>query len=249
MKKIILPLLISTTALAWGPEGHQITGGIAERHLTPATLAKVRSLIGNESLKQLSTWADEIKSDPRNGYTKPWHFVNIPNGQTYQQSQKDPAGDVVEAIGRFTAVLNDPRLPQDKRRDALAFVVHFLGDVHQPFHVGLTEDRGGNSIRATWQGRDTNLHAVWDTSMIRDQGQSVDAIIARLDQIPAAQVPAISSVPLSAWIAEDIALRPLIYSYRLGQETSYERAVTQAMDQQLLRGGLRLAAWLNTNLK
>src|SRR5437867_3956546 len=104
-----LLVLVSSTASPWGAIGHRIVGHIAEQHLSPEVRQHIQALLGPESLAQVSTWPDEIRADPKWAHASPWHYVNIADDETYETASKNPGGDVVEAIQRFTMVLRDPQ--------------------------------------------------------------------------------------------------------------------------------------------
>lgn len=177
---ILCALLLAapTAAFAWGPNGHRIVGRIAENHLTDEASRAVACLIGPESLAQVSTWPDEIRSDPAWKKSAPWHYISIDDGETLTTTQRDPAGDVLEALQRFEAALRDPQATPDAKREALKFLVHFVGDVHQPLHVGRRDDLGGNRVEAFWFAEKTNLHSVWDFQLIENvTGRGFGALI------------------------------------------------------------------------
>ena len=170
MKKLILMtsllMILSPNAFSWGRTGHRIVGEIAQRNLDPKTLKAIRELCGEEDLSRLSTWPDEIRSDPKMGYTTPWHYVSIPNGKTYFDQKRNKDGDVIESLYRFEETLRDSKDTKEHKIEALKFLIHMTGDLHQPLHVGLAEDRGGNSIRVKWFKTETNLHSIWDEDLI-----------------------------------------------------------------------------------
>lgn len=170
---VILFALI-TRALAWGYEGHRIIANIAERCIEPATARRVRVLLAVENettLADVANWADQIRGQRRN--TAPWHFVDIPiypapgTPAAYDPARDCPGGNcVVAKIDEFAAELHDGGLPSRQRLEALKFLVHFVGDLHQPLHASNNNDRGGNAVRVRFNGSDTNLHAVWDNGII-----------------------------------------------------------------------------------
>jgi len=119
-----------------------------------------------------------MRSDPAWHHASPWHYVNIGDDETYETAQKNPEGDVVEAIQRLTGVLRDSQAtPQDKVV-AVKFLVHFVGDIHQPLHVGRHDDQGGNTIQVQWFGAPSNLHKVWDEQLIEAQKLSFSEFAA-----------------------------------------------------------------------
>jgi len=161
-------------ALAWGGEGHRIAAEIAEQYLEPEVAEHVRELLAVENatnLAAVSTWADDIRSQRRE--TARWHFVNIPihtppgTPLAYDAARDCPQGDcVVAAIERFEGVLRDKAAPPRDRLEALKFVVHFVADVHQPLDCADDQDSGGNDERLIFLGRQTSLHAVWDSGIL-----------------------------------------------------------------------------------
>lgn len=154
---------LGSPAHAWGPIGHRITGAIADENLSGVTRAQVQLLLGSEDLAQASTWPDEMRSDPSEFWQKtagPWHYVTVPNGIEYEAPDTPPEGDAMTALARFTETLRDPKASQDDKRLALRFIVHIIGDLHQPLHAGNGTDRGGNDFKVTWFGKSTNLHSV-----------------------------------------------------------------------------------------
>jgi hypothetical protein len=162
-------LAAPSESFALGSEGHRIVAEIAEQYLTPDTARQVRELLGIEnatSLADVANWADQIRGQRRE--TASWHVVDIPiSGPGYDARRACPRGDcVVAKIKEFTAELQDGSLPARERLEALKFVVHFVADVHQPLHASDNSDRGGNEIHVEFLRHQTNLHAVWDTSIL-----------------------------------------------------------------------------------
>jgi S1/P1 Nuclease len=186
VRRQLLPLLsitastlLTTLALAWGPEGHAIVAEIAEARLTPAAAQAVAQLLSQDDvqhLDQIASWADSIRA--QHPETGPWHFVDIPlSAQGYNAARDCPGGNcVVEQIQRWGAVLGDATVAPAERLIALKYVVHFVGDIHQPLHCETNfasrpppnGDRGGNDVHLTYFGRSTNLHAVWDGGIIEE---------------------------------------------------------------------------------
>lgn len=157
----------ASAAFAWGGEGHRLVARIADAQLTAPARAAVQRLLALEpgqTLEGISTWADEH----RNPVTAPWHYMNFPRGECqYQQERDCPDGRcVVSAIERQTELLRTSRDAQEQLT-ALKYLVHLVGDVHQPLHAGWGDDRGGNSYQLQAFMRGSNLHAFWDTGMIR----------------------------------------------------------------------------------
>jgi hypothetical protein len=245
-------LVFSQFAAAWGLEGHQIIAKVAENHLDETTKIMVQSLIGNNNLYSTASWADEIRKDRRE--TGPWHYVDIPLGGSYVASRDcaPPKSCVVEKISEYVKVLTDKHASREERAEALRFVVHFVGDVHQPFHA-VGNARGGNDIRVRFLDSaqcgpyTCELHGVWDTSMILRTGLRRDDYAARLEDLikrdhldglaggtPEQWANDSARLAKAAWVPDGANL----------DEQYFEREITVA-DRQMALAGLRLAKLLN----
>ncbi len=242
-------LALHSPAMAWGPTGHRVTGAIAEANLSGVARAHVHQILGNESLAEASTWPDEMRADPSEFWQKtasPWHYVTVPAGVGYSVALAPPQGDAVTALTRFTATLRDPKAGMDDKRLALRFIVHIIGDLHQPLHAGRPGDHGGNDIAVTWFGKPTNLHAVWDSAMIDDRLLSWTEQTAWLERrITPEQIIAWSDVRPATWINESAALRETIYPTDPKLSWDYTWKYRQTINDRLSMGGVRIAAYLN----
>ena len=156
-------LVTPSSAFAWGKTGHRVVAAIADTQLSGLARAHIREILGpGETLDDAANWPDEMRSDPAIFWQRtasPWHYVTL-NGITYDHAP--PEGDALEALNHFRAVLQDPKASLADKQMALRFVIHIVGDLHQPLHVGKCCDKGGNNVKVTWFGKPTNLHAVWD---------------------------------------------------------------------------------------
>lgn len=174
-----LVLLSPLLAFGWGDDGHVVVCKIAEAYLKPATRTAINDLLDNRPISdsRLCVWADLIRSgavyDRKYPNHRNWHYINL----ELQLAEKnyDPAkmpDHVLEAIPRFAKLMCDPSLTKEDRKEALLFVIHFVGDMHQPLHCSnRNDDRGGNlqlikSFRGTKEDR-LNLHWVWDTHLFK----------------------------------------------------------------------------------
>ena len=241
----LLLALLASTAHAWGSQGHQVIALLAEQELTPRAKEQVQILLAlepGETLASISTWADEH----RNPTTAPWHYVNFPkNSCTYDAQRDCPDGNcVVAAIDKQLAVLAS-KATDDRRLTALKYVVHLVADVHQPLHAGYGEDRGGNTYQLQAFMRGSNLHALWDTGLIKNLAMSNEALVAKL-----APVSVLSQVS-AAGIAEEscrIVGMPGFYPARKVGVDYIER-YTPVMEQRLGMAAARLSRLLNQILR
>lgn len=172
--------LLVTQAMAWGTEGHQVIASLAAAQLSAKARTEVVRLLALEpgaTLSSISTWADER----RNPSTGAWHYVNFPRDTCTFDAQRDcPDGScVVGAIEKQLEILASGA-PEEARLRALKYVVHFVGDIHQPLHAGYYDDKGGNKYQLQAFMRGSNLHALWDTGLIRNLSEDADALSARL---------------------------------------------------------------------
>ena len=246
---LAIPFLACTPAQAWGPVGHRITGAIADDNLSGVARAHVHLLLGTQDLAEAATWPDDMKSDPAEYWQKkagPWHYVTVRQGDSYQSKDAPPEGDAMSALDGFTATLRNPKSSIEDKRLALRFIIHIIGDLHQPLHAGGGDDRGGNDVQVTWFGRSTNLHSVWDSAMIEQRSLSYSEYAQWLSRtISPEQVIDWSDPAPSVWIAESIALRRTVYPADPAISWDYAYKHRLAMDDRLKRGGIRIAAYLN----
>lgn len=252
-------LCTALPAFGWGPQGHRLVARLAEQELTPAARAEITRLLAGESdptLAGVANWADDIRDSDAALYrrTARWHFVNIAERGCNYQARRDCRGDdcVVEAIRRQAAILADRRQALAARRDALKFVVHFVGDVHQPLHAGYARDRGGNDTQISDDGFGTNLHALWDSRLVYRQRMGddryVDALVGKpmVVELPRKPLPP----PAAEWAEAScaIVLQPGFYPARPALERGYYANWTPTAEAQLKRAGARLAQLLNAAL-
>jgi nuclease S1 len=237
-----------SVAHAWGSEGHQVVALIAQSQLTPKARVEVERLLAQEpgeTLASVSTWADEH----RNPSTASWHYVNFPRGNCVYDEQRDcPDGYcVVAAIKRQLQVLAS-NAPDDRRRTALKYLVHFVGDVHQPLHAAFMDDKGGNKYQLQAFMRGSNLHAVWDSGLIKNLSEDAESMAFRLEGtrlvFPVADLDPVTAAQESC----SIVSMPGFYPDRLvGQD--YIDRFTPVAERRLAIAGARLAGVLNAALK
>ncbi len=256
----LLLLLVAGSAQAWGPLGHRLVARLAEPQLTPSARAQTQRLLATERLRSLAdvaNWADELRErDPALGRrSSKWHYVNIGEHDCRYAATRDcPNGDcVVEAIGAQAAILADRTRPDAERLQALKFVVHFVGDVHQPLHAGYARDRGGNTFQVHYRGKGSNLHSLWDGTLLNSRGLGETSYLWRLRAAkstrPASAGP-YTPLAAAAWAEQSCAIvrAPGFYppSARIGEDYITRHRLTA--ERQLQLAGARLAALLNASL-
>jgi hypothetical protein len=235
-------------ALAWGKTGHRVVAAIADRGLSAEARAHIQLLLGTESLDEAATWPDDMRSDPSPFWQKtatPWHYVTVAGSQ---YDMAPPEGDAVTALRKFRATLLDPQASLADKQLALRFIVHIVGDLHQPLHVGQPGDHGGNDVKLNFAGRPSNLHSVWDAGLVDDQQLSFSEYAERLSRrtTPEQVIAWTDPNPLD-WVAESAAIRPSVYpaqgTTELGWDYIYK--FRPVMERRLAQAGVRLAAYLN----
>ncbi len=251
---LALLLFAPLPALAWGAQGHEIAAAIALADLTPAARAQVAALLGSDAmLVHDSNWADEIREQrPQTG---DWHFVDIPLDAPGYDARRDcPAGAcVVAQIGDDLHRLADRRLPPPVRAEALRFLIHFVADIHQPLHTEDNNDRGGNAVRVILGREHSNLHHVWDTSLVQAVGFDTGEIAGEISRgITPAQRKQWQAGTPAQWANESHRLaRDEIYA-QVGDRRSlrlprgYAYAEAPVVQMQLAKAGVRLAWLLNS---
>jgi len=260
MIRIALAILLSLApvpAFAWGAQGHEIIAAIALRELSPMARLQTASLLGGDAmLVHDSNWADEIREQrPQTGR---WHYVDIPLDASGYDPRRDcrASACVVAQIENDRRVLGDARAPRQARIEALRFLIHFVGDIHQPLHAVDNNDKGGNAVRVYLPGMRTNLHRVWDAEVVAALGPNADAIAGSIDHaVTPAQRKSWQAGTPADWAAESHRIaRDEIYPAARGRHTmrlptGYPRAESAVTRQQLARAGVRLAWILNTTLR
>ncbi len=232
----------------WGKTGHRIVGEIADQYLTNRTKRKIAKLLNHQSLALVSTYGDEIKSDARYAEFYSWHFVNMPFDQTYQESVKNVKGDLVTGIAYCKKIITDPKATDDDKVFYLKMLIHLIGDMHQPLHVGLEADKGGNDIKVQWQFKDTNLHSVWDSKMIDDYGMSYTELANNVKYLNKKEVKALQNGTIEDWVNDSQQVAKVIYaSVNAGDNlrNEYMYLHFETLRNQLQKGGIRLAKVLN----
>jgi len=247
---ILLAALLFTangTSEKWGRTGHRVVGEIADQYLNPLAKKEVESILGDESLAIASTWMDEIRSNPDYDYTHDWHWVTIPDGNTYGDTEKNPNGDVIKAITDIIAALNEGGLSRSDEAEKLKMLIHLVGDIHMPLHVGTGEDRGGNDIDVEWFWESSNLHSVWDSGMIDYTKLSYTELVKSINHPTREQIRKWQRSGVLDWAYESVELRDQVYDLPEDRELAYDYVYKNydTVEKRLLQAGIRLAGVLN----
>jgi len=248
---IVFVLIISTSNAAspdWGQTGHRTIGEIANNHLKGKAKREIAELLDGQSLAFVSTFSDEIKSDKRYNEFYTWHYVNMPFDVKYEDSEKNPTGDLVTGINKCKEVILDENASKEDKAFYLKMLVHLIGDLHQPMHVGRKEDKGGNTIQVQWFGTGTNLHAVWDSKMLDSYDMTYTELANNTTEISKEQVEFLQNGSVEDWVGDTHTLAIEVYgSVKIGENLRYQYMYHNfgMVRSQLQKGGIRLAKVLN----
>ncbi|MGY6742853.1 MAG: S1/P1 nuclease [Cecembia sp.] len=240
---ILLVFSINTSSFAWGAIGHYVIGKLAEWQMKPQTVQRVEAILHNESISGVGVWMDNIRSDKNYEYTYTWHWVTTADGE-YDPSIQEPTGDAYAAFLQIKENLKKGGLSPQEERDQLRMLIHIVGDLHQPFHVGKPGDRGGNDVKVSFFNKETNIHAVWDSDLIEGKKMSYSEIASELQKrINPALIQQYTSKTPADWLREAAAIRPAMYDIpennRIGYEYIYKHY--HHVEERLTAAGIRLA--------
>lgn len=249
---IMTAVAVTTTlsALAWGQKGHDTVAYIAECHLTPTAKSAAEELLGGKSIVYYSNWLDNASHTPEYDYSRTWHYKNIDADTDYDKAPALSSGDIVTALNEQTAILRDNTRSRAVRELALKMTVHLVGDIHQPLHMGHASDLGGNRWDVKWFNKNTNLHSVWDSSLPESGHKwSYTEWQQQIDRATPSEQATLRSGTPDDWARETYGICTQVYDTtpresRLAYD--YIARWTPVVENQWLKGGLRLAHLLNS---
>jgi hypothetical protein len=258
-KAILFAFLISMSLFSsaswwWGMTGHRVVGEVADRYLTSKARKAIKEILGDESLAMASNWADFIKSDTSYNYLNPWHYINLKGGLSHDEVlnilKPDTGINLYAKLNFVVRELKNKNLEKDKKIVYLRLLIHFVGDLHQPLHVGgRAEDLGGNRVRVIWFNDSTNLHSLWDDKLPEYQKLSYTEWTNAISHTTKAQRSAWQKDPVAEWFYESYQIAQSIYAeikqsnQRLSYRYNFDHLET--INRQLLKAGVRLAGLLN----
>jgi len=249
---LIVFLPLKATSPDWGSTGHRTVGKIAENYLNGKTKRKISEFLDGQSLALVSTFGDDIKSDKRYNKFYTWHYVNMPFGTKYEDAKKNPKGDLVTGIETCKKVILDKNSTKEDKIFYLKMLVHLIGDLHQPMHVGKAEDKGGNTFQVQWFGNGANLHSVWDSKMINHYNMTFTELSDNSAKISKEQVQFLQKGTTVDWANETQTFAIKAYeSTKSGENLKYKYMYNNfgVVRSQLQKGGIRLAKVLNDLFK
>ena len=254
LSRLSITILLAFTILSWGQLGHRTIAAIAEKHLNAKAKQAVHDLIGDSSLSDIANWADEIRNKPEYKRTARWHYINLELGLSKAEFEKKVTEmnepNVYRAILDMEQKLSNTGSSRDEKAEALRFIVHFVGDLHQPMHVSRAEDQGGNKIQVNYGNKGTNLHALWDSRLLEHEGLSDATLTDKIDVASPKQIAEWQKEPIIDWMWESYQISSQLYkeaeemSNRTITDTYYQSHIN-ILEDRLEKAGIRLAGLLN----
>ena len=251
-------ILYSAEAYSWGIIGHRTIAEIAENHISNKSKRKLKKIIGKQNLAYIANWPDFVKSDTLNTYkeTEVWHYVNVKPNQNFTEFEKSlkelSTPNLYNQIIKQKEIIANKNSSKEEKIVALKFLVHLMGDLHQPMHVGRAEDLGGNLIQLTFNRDQTNLHSLWDTKLVDYQRYSYKEFAKVLDYKSKEEIQKIQSGTLENWLYDSYTKANKIYTQTKPNGVysyDYNYKFSGLLEEQLLAGGLRLAKVLDEILQ
>jgi hypothetical protein len=239
---------LSAALVSWGFKGHRAIATIAQKHLTANTGKVVEAVLRGETITDVSTWADEN----RDKTTASWHYLNLPLGLNHEQFvgavSKQGNDNVYSAIIKVEAILKDKASTPDQKNEALKYLVHLVGDAHQPMHVSRKEDKGGNTVQLQFDGKGTNLHALWDSRLMDHEGLSEADVVKQYDWANETQIKKWQADSPMEWLWESYQVSSELYDdIKPGQtiDEAYYKKYIKIVHLRIDQAGIRLAGELN----
>ena len=250
---VALTLMLISPAYPWGDKGHEIIAYIGQAHLSEQAREKVKGILKKSTMAEASIWPDhQGRKIPD---MNPFHYVNLPeNATAYDFSRDCPEGNcVVQAIFWYQRAMVNKEAPLNVRRIALRYVIHLIGDVHQPLHAGYRKDKGGNDIPVIFQGRKMNLHQLWDSGVLESEGGSAAEIANRMNsRLTSDKIKAWETGSPSTWAFESFTYARSC-AYKIPEDgkitEEYQKRAMPIMEQRVAQAGIRLAGVLNQAFK
>lgn len=249
-------LYLPVQSFAWGMLGHRIVGEIADSYLTSKTRREIKKILGNESIAMSSNWPDFVKSDPSYKYLDTWHYIDFHQKTSRSEMESllktDTTMNAYTRLRFLESELKKKDLPKEKQVMYLKLVIHIMGDIHQPYHVGYHDDRGGNDIKVSWFNKPTNMHTVWDSYLIEYQQLSYTEYVTAINHTTEAERAVWLEGGLTNWLWDSFQVTETLYDdVKPGDKLSYRYNFDhiETLNKQLVKGGVRLAEVLNQIFK
>jgi len=255
MKKYI-SFVLAFICISWGGTGHKTVAKIAENHLSDNAKVAVKALLGDQSMADVASWADGLRNDPDYSNTGSWHYINATLGLNFADFSKtvkdEGPTNVYGALLKCEGDIKSKGTTFQQKSDALKFIIHFVGDMHQPMHVSRAEDKGGNSIQMQYNGKGTNLHSLWDSGLINKEGETFEQMAVGYDRATPAEIKQWQSTDPMRWAYESYEIATKLYAEADKDKSpgdAYYQTYIPIVQQRIEKAGIRLAGVLNELFK
>jgi hypothetical protein len=240
----IFTVSFSLNTFGWGQNGHRIVGQIAQNHLSNKVRKQIERILNGQSIAMASNFMDEIKSDSKYDSLGPWHYCTVPDGEEYDGAPEE--GDVILAIETYVNQLKSGTVSKSEEAFILKCLIHLIGDIHQPLHVGNGMDKGGNDVKVTYFWKSSNLHRVWDSGIIDGLSLSYTEYVAWIDNASVSKVDQWKSDDVMVWVKESMSYRSTIYDLPSSKKINYRYNYDNIahVNMRLQQAGIRLAGVL-----
>lgn len=256
-KHTLIAVVTVLVLCSWGHKGHKVIALIAHDHIDPGAIPGMDALLQGQKMEDVASWADDVAhDDPHYRNTAPWHFLDMRSGLNYAQfkqavlSQHQP--NLYTAILKSKNDLANKQLSIEKRQEALKFLIHLVGDAHQPMHVSREEDKGGNAIELTFDGRNTNLHALWDSGLLDRDRKSNEKTVRDCDKATNDEIKKWQQDDPMTWLWESYQISSKLYA-EVGNGSKlndqYYKQHIGIMQKRIDQAGIRLAGIINAIFK
>ncbi|MBR6814594.1 MAG: S1/P1 nuclease [Alistipes sp.] len=244
----VMALMIVPNAFGWGQKGHDVVAYVAEQNISCRVARKVAKVLEGHSLVYYANWMDNASHTPEYAHTSTWHYANVDEGYTYQTMPKNENGDVVQAVMQLTEQLKKGGMTPQEESVALRMLIHLVGDLHCPMHAGHKSDLGGNLVEVLYFGKPQKLHSIWDSALVESaHNWGYTEWQREIDRQPRKEDKKLQQGSVEEWFSETVELSKGVYKdMPEGAKISYDEVAKYAplIEQQLLKGGLRLARLL-----
>lgn len=255
LQLLILASLCLVILGSWGYSGHKTIGLIASNYLNVSAKKEIKSLLGDTSIADACTWADDARKNPKFRHTAKWHFLNLPVGLNFVQFKQTldtlKKNNIYHALIAQMQKLQQKSTSRQEKAIALKFVMHLVGDLHQPMHVSRAEDKGGNTVQLNFANKGTNLHSLWDSKLLAYTGLNEEEMAEKCKNIPPQLVRKWQSDPIIQWIWESYQISSALYTEVADMKSRkidrpyYDKHIP-TIEKRLQQASVRLAGLLNT---
>ncbi|NVO10434.1 MAG: S1/P1 nuclease [Bacteroidales bacterium] len=247
---LVLSLIFNMTSFSygWGKVGHHIIVEVAKNYISKNVQDSVTKYLGDMTWESASTWMDELRGDSKFDYMKKWHYINIDKGGQYDTTIEHGNNVVKQLEIAINNLKNKSKLTKEEINLNIKVLFHLMGDLHQPLHVGYGNDRGGNDIKLTFNGKQLSLHRIWDTDIIESKNTTND-VLSLLSKTSHRKIKKMAKGDIVQWFTQTREALNLAYSYTDVIGEDYINKCYPVIENQLLLGGVRLGSILNEIFK